>query len=62
MALHILFRNQKLAKLPFTTRNDAELLIDGEATFRSILDGIDPQYTAVLDEAMDRVQAERPTR
>lgn len=31
---------EKLAKLPFTQGNDAELLTDGEATFRSILDGI----------------------
>lgn len=31
---------ERLAILPLTTGNDAELLIDGEATFRSILDGI----------------------
>jgi cardiolipin synthase A/B len=31
---------ERLAKLPFTTGNDAELLIDGEATFASILAGI----------------------
>ncbi len=32
---------EKLAKLPFTQGNDAELLIDGQATFDSILAGID---------------------
>lgn len=39
---------EKLAKLPFTQGNDAELLIDGEATFRSILDGIDKARKYVL--------------
>jgi len=39
---------EKLAKLPFTQGNDAELLIDGEATFRSILDGIDKAREYVL--------------
>ncbi|HYS54378.1 MAG TPA: cardiolipin synthase [Thermoanaerobaculia bacterium] len=32
---------ERLAKLPFTTGNDAELLIDGEATFASIFSGIE---------------------
>ena len=31
---------ERLAKLPFTQGNDAELLVDGEATFRSINEGI----------------------
>ncbi len=31
---------EKLAKLPFTTGNDAELLVDGDATFQSIFEGI----------------------
>lgn len=31
---------ERLAKLPFTLGNDAELLVDGEATFRSIFEGI----------------------
>ncbi|PYQ52052.1 MAG: cardiolipin synthase [Acidobacteria bacterium] len=31
---------ERLAKLPFTTGNDAELLIDGQATFASIFAGI----------------------
>jgi cardiolipin synthase A/B len=31
---------QRLAKLPTLSGNDAELLADGEATFRSIFDGI----------------------
>ncbi|MFM7180721.1 MAG: cardiolipin synthase [Verrucomicrobiales bacterium] len=39
---------EKLAKLPFTTKNDAELLIDGEATFRSIFEGIDQAKEYVL--------------
>src|SRR5947207_6853872 len=32
---------ERLAKLPFTTGNDAELLIDGDATFASIFSGIE---------------------
>jgi cardiolipin synthase len=32
---------EKLANLPFTVGNEAELLIDGEATFNSIFEGID---------------------
>ena len=32
---------ERLAKLPFTTGNDAELLINGDATFASIFAGID---------------------
>lgn len=31
---------EQLAKIPFTTGNDVELLIDGDATFRSIFEGI----------------------
>ena len=31
---------ERLAKMPFTTGNDSELLIDGEATFASIFDGV----------------------
>lgn len=31
---------ERLAKLPFTTGNDAELLVNGDATFKSIFDGI----------------------
>jgi cardiolipin synthase len=34
------FVTEQLAKLPATTGNDAELLIDGEETFRSIFEGI----------------------
>jgi cardiolipin synthase len=34
------FVTEQLAKLPATTGNDAELLIDGDATFQSIFDGI----------------------
>ena len=32
---------ERLAKLPFTTGNDAQLLIDGDATFASIFAGIE---------------------
>ncbi len=39
---------EKLAKLPATQGNDAELLVDGEATFRSILDGIDAAQEYIL--------------
>lgn len=31
---------EKLARMHFTTGNDAELLVDGEATFKSIFEGI----------------------
>jgi cardiolipin synthase len=37
-----------LAKLPFTTGNDAELLINGDATYRSIFDGISRATNYVL--------------
>lgn len=39
---------EKLAKLPVTSGNDGELLIDGEATFRSIFEGIDQAKEYVL--------------
>ncbi len=39
---------EKLAKLPFTQGNDAELLVDGEATFASILAGIARARTYAL--------------
>ena len=39
---------ERLAKLPFTTGNDAQLLIDGEATFASIFAGIDAAHEYVL--------------
>src|SRR5438046_10613245 len=39
---------ERLAKLPFTTGNDAELLIDGEATFASIFDGIERARAYIL--------------
>jgi cardiolipin synthase A/B len=39
---------EKLAKLPFTTGNDAELLVDGDATFQSIFDGISKAEQYVL--------------
>lgn len=39
---------EKLAKLPFTQGNDTELLIDGEATFRSIFKGIDEAKDYIL--------------
>src|SRR5438270_7448381 len=39
---------ERLAKLPFTTGNDAELLIDGQATFASIFAGIESARDYVL--------------
>ena len=39
---------EKLAKLPFTQRNDAELLVDGEATFNSIFAGMDQARDYIL--------------
>jgi len=39
---------ERLAKLPFTTGNDAELLIDGDATFASIFAGIERAQHYVL--------------
>ncbi len=39
---------EKLAKLPFTRGNDAELLVDGQATFDSIFAGIDRAQRYVL--------------
>lgn len=38
----------RLARLPFTRGNEAELLVDGEDTFRSLLDGIDRATRYVL--------------
>jgi cardiolipin synthase A/B len=39
---------EKLAKLPFTQGNEAELLINGDATFKSIFEGIDRAQHYVL--------------
>jgi cardiolipin synthase len=39
---------ERLARLPFTGGNEVELLIDGEATFRSIFAGIDAAENYVL--------------
>ena len=39
---------ERLAKLPFTTGNDAELLVNGEATFASIFAGIEGARQYVL--------------
>ena len=39
---------ERLAKLPFTTGNDAELLIDGDATFASIFAGIERAREYIL--------------
>ncbi|MFO0934238.1 MAG: cardiolipin synthase [Planctomycetota bacterium] len=38
----------RLARLPFTRGNEASLLVDGEDTFRSLLDGIDRATRYVL--------------
>ncbi len=55
-----------LAELPFLRGNDAELLIDGEATFTSIFDGIDRardyvlvQFFIVKDDELGREFQER---
>ncbi len=55
------FLVERLVSLPFTTHNDAELLIDGEATFRSIFAGIDDareyvlvQFYILRDDALGR--------
>jgi len=39
---------ERLAEMPFLGGNEVELLIDGEATFRSILEGIDAANDYVL--------------
>ena len=39
---------ERLAKLPFTLGNDAELLVNGDATFKSIFDGITRATNYVL--------------
>jgi len=39
---------ERLAKLPFTSGNDAELLVNGDATFQSIFDGISRAKDYVL--------------
>ncbi len=41
---------EQLAHLPFVRGNDVELLIDGEATFKSMFDGIDRARRYVLAE------------
>jgi cardiolipin synthase len=57
---------ERLAKLPFTTGNDAELLIDGDATFASIFDGIQKardyilvQFYILRDDGIGRQLQER---
>jgi cardiolipin synthase A/B len=39
---------ERLARLPFTAGNDAELLVNGDATFKSIFDGISRATDYVL--------------
>ncbi len=41
---------EKLARMRFTTGNDAELLVDGEETYRSIFEGIEQAKDYVLVE------------
>ena len=55
-----------IARLPFTTGNDAELLIDGEATFRSMFDGIERarhyvlvQFYILVDDKVGRELRDR---
>ena len=52
---------EKLAKLPYTRGNEVELLVDGEATFESLLGGIDRaeqyvlvQFYIIRDDAIGR--------
>jgi cardiolipin synthase len=59
---------ERLADLPYTGHNDVELLIDGEATFSSILEGIDRaehyilfQFFIVHDDVIGREVRERLT-
>lgn len=42
--------SEKLAAMPFTTWNDAELLVDGQATFDSIFEGIERAKNYILLE------------
>lgn len=39
---------ERLAKMPFTRDNSAELLIDGDATFRAIFSGIEAAQDYIL--------------
>jgi cardiolipin synthase len=55
-----------IAQMPFMTGNDASLLIDGQATFNSIFDGIDGaeryllvQFYIVRDDALGRKLADK---
>jgi cardiolipin synthase len=55
-----------VSQLPFLTGNDVELLIDGEATFKSIFDGISAakevlliQFYIIKDDELGREFAER---
>lgn len=57
---------EKLAKLPFTKGNDAELLVNGDATFQSIFDGIARaknyvlvQFYIIRDDSVGRELKER---
>lgn len=52
---------ERLAKMPMVGANDVELLVDGEATFRSLLEGIDAaegyilvQFYIVRDDRIGR--------
>lgn len=56
----------KVSELPFLSGNTAELLIDGEATFKSIFEGISKakvyvlaQFYIIRDDALGREFAER---
>ncbi len=56
----------RLARLPFTVGNEAKLLVDGNETFRSILEGIDRakdyvlvQFYILRDDRLGRALTER---
>ena len=56
----------RLARLPFTVGNEAQLLVDGDETFRSILDGIERakeyvlvQFYILRDDRLGRALSEK---
>ena len=48
---------QALARAPFTGRNRAELLVDGDATFKSIFEGIEWSSEKVLRQTLDKAES-----
>jgi len=52
---------ERLAKLPFTRGNRAELLVNGKATFDSIFAGLEPRGPERSSRAIRRVSPSIPT-